>query len=95
MRWAKLINGIPQYAQRKVRYNGATVYNPTDTMLLELGYKPVTFTDMPDAPEGWNYVLGWSELSDKIVQTWTLEELPPERDIDPEEALKILMGGLI
>lgn len=69
------------------------VYNPNDAQLRAAGYKPVEYTDPPgEAPEGWEYVPGWEDQGENIVQTWTLQELPPEEatETDYAEALQRL-----
>lgn len=68
------------------------VYNPNDAQLRAAGYKPVINTDPPgEPPEGWEYVPGWEDQGENIVQTWTLQELPPAPP-SAEELLEILLG---
>lgn len=90
MTYAKLIEGQIVFAPRKIRGPEYTTYNPPAEMLIEAGYKPVTYTDPPEVEEGYVAVPGWEETEEAIVQTWTVE---PEGDISAEEALEILMGG--
>lgn len=68
------------------------VYNPNDAQLRGAGYKPVINTDPPTVPEGYYAEPGWEEQANAIVQTWTLQELPPEEP-SAEELLEILLGG--
>lgn len=89
--FGKLINGNLTIAPKKLNGDGVVVYNPPAEMYREQGYKPVEFTDAPEAPEGYTYESGWEETADSIVQTWTLVSLPD--DIDDAEALSILLGG--
>ena len=89
--YAKLIDGTLQPAPKKLPGDGVIVYNPPAEMYLEHGWKPVQFTDPPEAPEGYYYESGWEEQTDGIVQTWTLVELPD--DIDEAEAYAIIFGG--
>ena len=73
MTYAKLENGVLQRAPSKIKSGKVTVYNPTDKHLMSLGYKPVTYTSMPqDAPDGYFYTYGWQEDAESITQTWTL-----------------------
>ena len=89
--YAKLIDGALQIAPKKLPGDGVIVYNPPEEMYRAAGYKPVTFTDAPEAPEGYYYESGWEETADAIVQTWTLTPLPD--DIDEAEAYDIIFGG--
>ena len=76
---AKLINGAISYATRKIIVDGKTIFNPTDTLLKEQGYKEMQTTDMPDdAPEGKLYVSSWTDAGDTIQQVWTLVDAPPK-----------------
>ena len=89
--YAKLIDGELQIAPKKLNGDGVIVYNPPAEMYLEQGWKPVTFVDPPESPEGYYYESGWEEQTDAIVQTWTLMPLPD--DIDEAEAYGIIFGG--
>lgn len=89
--YGKLIDGVLQIAPRKLPGDGVIVYNPPAEMYLAAGYKPVTFTDPPEAPSGYYYESGWEEQNEAIVQTWTL--VPPPDDIDEAEAYDIIFGG--
>ncbi len=88
--YAKLIEGVLRTAPKKLPGDGVVVYNPPEEMVLEQGWKPVRFTDEPEAPIGYYYESGWEEQENAIVQTWTLVELPD--DIDEAEAWEILFG---
>lgn len=93
--YAKLISGTLRSAPKKVDYNGKTIFNPPESVLQELGYLPVTYTDMPtDAPDGKYYESSWNQTDTEIVQVWTLVDDPAELDeISAEEALAIITGG--
>lgn len=90
MKYAKLVNGEPAFAPRKLCSGNNFVYNPTDEMLIAQGYKPVVFTEPPVMETGYVSVSGWLETADDIVQSWTVE---PESDIADAEVLEILLGG--
>lgn len=94
--YAKLISGTLGSAPKKVDYNGKTIFNPPVTVLQELGYLPVTYTDMPtDAPSGQHYESSWSQTDTEIMQVWTLVDDPSEPDeISADEALAIITGGI-
>ena len=87
--YARLDGGRLIRAPKMLDVEKNHVYNPTPAQLTAAGYKPVTYTDPPEAPEGWYAEAGWAEQADAIIQTWTLRELPPEEatEADYAEAL--------
>lgn len=89
--YGKLIDGELYIAPKKLNGDGVIVYNPPAEMYLEQGWKPIEYTDPPEAPSGYYYESGWEEQTDAIVQTWTLTPLPD--DIDEAEAYDIIFGG--
>lgn len=82
--YAKLIDNIFIPAPRKLKYPDAVVYNPTPEQLAAAGFKPVTYTDPPEEPEGYYAEAYWTETEEAIVQAWRLAELPPE---EPEDII--------
>ena len=93
--YAKLQNGILKRAPKTVTWRNCTVCNPGPEQLVELGYKPVRYTDMPENTEtGKHYESSWEEAETEIVQTWTLTDDPeyPESELSTDEALNIIMG---
>lgn len=91
----KLVNGTLRSAPKKVDYNGKTIFNPTEEILLDMGYLPVTYTDMPtDASTGQHYESRWEQTDTEIAQVWTLVDNPaePEPELSADEALNIIMG---
>lgn len=91
--YAKLINGTLRSAPKKVDYNGKTIFNPPEEILLGMGYLPVTYTDMPtDSPDGQHYESSWSQTDTEIVQVWTLVDDPaePEPEVTQEERIEAL-----
>lgn len=88
--YAKLINGVLRRAPKKITYHNRTVFNPTDKMLSELGYYPVLYTDMPDAPEGKYAESSWIQDNNEIVQTWNFVDNPPIPEVaEPTEGERI------
>lgn len=72
-----------------------TIFNPTEEILLDMGYLPVTYTDIPtDSPDGQHYESSWSQTDAEIVQVWTLvdDAAEPEPELSADEALNIIMG---
>ena len=93
--YANLINGTLRSATKKVDYNGKTIFIPPDDVLLDMGYFPVAYTDMPtDAPDGQHYESSWSQTDAEIAQVWELVDNPaePEPELSADEALNIIMG---
>ena len=90
--YGKLIDSNLTLAPRRLPGDEVVVYNPPAKMYLEQGWKPVQFTDDPEAPSGYYSESGWEEQANAIVQTWTLQELPPEEatETDYAEALQRL-----
>lgn len=98
MKYAKLVNGAIRYAPKTVQWQGKTVNNPSADKLLDLGYLPVIYTDMPtEEVEGKHYESGWGQTETEIVQTWTLVDNPvyQEPELTAEEAFNILVGGTV
>ena len=90
--YAILIDGRLIRAPRMLDVADTHVYNPNDAQLRAAGYKPVVNTDPPTVPEGYYAEPDWEEQANAIVQTWTLQELPPEEatETDYAEALQRL-----
>lgn len=91
--YAKLISGTLRSAPKKVTYNGKTIFNPTEEILLDMGYLPVTYTDMPtDSPSGQHYESSWSQTDTEIMQVWKLVDAPiyPTPEPTPEERISNL-----
>jgi hypothetical protein len=89
MRYAKLINSQPVYAQNPILHNGFYIGNPPDFVYEAEGYKPVRFTDAPETDIGYEAVEGWTETEIEIIQTWEIVE----SEVDPANAMEILFGG--
>ena len=88
--YAKLQNGILRSAPKTVQWRNCTVNNPSIDKLVELGYKPVVYTDMPEnTTEGKHYESSWEESDTEIIQVWNRVDDPiyPEPEPTPEERL--------
>lgn len=92
MKYAKLIDNYPTFDPNPILHDGLWYGNPPGSVYEAEGYKPVVYTDMPIAPEGYYYEEKWTESEDSIIQSWELIEIPPETDVDPYEAMQILFG---
>lgn len=91
--YAKLQKGMLISAPRTVKWHGCMVNNPSAEKLMELGYKPVVYTDMPtDAETGKHYESSWEETETEITQVWNLVDDPvyPEPEPTPEERISNL-----
>lgn len=94
--YAKLVNNVLRRAPNTVEWQGHKVNNPSEDKLKELGYLPVTYTDMPlDAESGYHYESSWTQTDTEIVQVWTLvEDVVHETELTAEEALAIITGSV-
>lgn len=72
MQYGKLIEGQIKWARNPIVYQGFRIANPPVEIYLELGYKPVRFTDPPEVEPGWIAVPSWREDPEEIVQIWTV-----------------------
>ena len=88
MKYAKLIDGVIQFAPKKIKHDDSITYNPPAEMLIERGYKPLIETPCPEAEEGYHYELSYADQGESIVYVWTLVEDEPT----PEEIMEILLG---
>lgn len=86
--YAKFIDGEIIFAKRIEEIDGVQVKFPTEEQYRSIGFKPVRFTEMPEAPDGYQYEEGFREETDAIVQTWELKE----SEVDEAEAWNILFG---
>ena len=90
MKYAKLIDGVIEFAPRKIKHGDSITYNPPVEMLIERGYKPLIETPCPEAPSGYHYELSYLDEGEQIVYVWTLAEDEPT----PDEILDILTGDM-
>lgn len=80
----KIIDGILTYPPHRIVLDGMQIFNPTDDQLIQVGYKPITETPMPEdpAPEGQHYEAKYTDDGDTITQSWVLVEDEP---VEPAE----------
>lgn len=88
MKYAKLINSRPSFAPNPIVIDDVRIGNPPASLLLEQGYKPVTYTEAPQTEPGYIAVPEWVETEEEIVQMWTEEPEPDE--VDGDRAMQIL-----
>ena len=72
--YAKLIDNTLEIAPRQVRLDSNTVINPSNDILLALGYLPVLYTDKPTAQDGYYAVSHWVQTDVSIVQEWEVKK---------------------
>ena len=68
--YAKLSDNTLQIAPKQVQREGQTVINPSEVILLELGYLPVQYTDPPAVDAGYYAAPRWTQTETAIVQEW-------------------------
>lgn len=94
MSFAKLLNGYPFFAPNPVLAEGNYVGNPSAAVYLQQGYKPVVFTDRPQAPEeGFVWAEVWTETESEIVLSWTLRAASEDEELSAEDLVSVLLGG--
>lgn len=75
----KIIDGKLTYPPNRIVLNGMQIWNPTDDQLIQVGYKPITETPIPEeaAPEGQHYESQYTDGETEITQSWVLVEDEP------------------
>jgi len=91
MKYGKLTEGRLEFAPNPLRLEDRTVFNPPADMLEAEGYKPIVFSEMPQAREGYYSAYNWAENSAEIYQDW-YEVLMPEPEISDGEYLLKALG---
>ena len=92
--YAMIIQGALQSAPSLIHWHSAIVLNPAGEKLMELGYRPVRFTEPGSAPDGFRMEEHWQETNVEIIQTWEPVPIVSEQtELTAEDALEILLGG--
>lgn len=84
----KIIDGKLTYPSHRIVLDGMQIFNPTDDQLIQVGYKTVTETPMPEdpAPEGQHYESKYTDAGDTITQSWVLvEDVEEEKPVTLEQ----------
>ncbi len=94
--YGKLENGILNYAPNGVEIDMTWYIPPSSEQLLELGYKPIEETPMPEPQEHYQYSFTWAEDENKIYKVWEGHYVEPtytleERLAIQEETITALM----
>ena len=74
----KLENGKLIASGKVVYYDGKATSNPTDSLLLELGYKPLIESEAPELPEGKMLVSHYEETAEAITLVYEIVDIPTE-----------------
>lgn len=98
--YGKLTEGKITYAPNSVIYGDKRIINPTEDILLSLGYYPITQTDPPVTEHGYHAVGSWEQTENGIIRTWTVEPYTEEQSMEERiknleeelKAAKILLG---
>ncbi len=86
-------NGYLEYPKTNVVLpSGRTVTNPTDEMLIELGFKKLIRIQQPDPVLGFYFTSHFEETDDQIVEVWDMVEQPESEAPESERILSILVG---
>lgn len=80
MKYAKLINQYPQFAPNPIKHAGLWYGNPPGSVYEAEGYKPVYQDAYPteDPPEGYMWILSWSEDEQNIYGHYIQVPVDPE-----------------
>ena len=88
--YGKIIDGTLIAAPKKLIIGGNQVWNASEEDYRAQWWKPVRFTECPEAPDGYYYEISWSDEEMEIVQIWILKPVP---DIPTADGiLDILLG---
>ena len=98
--YGKLTEGKITYAPNSVIYGDKRIINPSEEVLLSLGYYPITYTEPPVTKYGYCAIGGWDQIESGIVRTWTVEPYTEEQSMEERiknleeelRAAKILLG---
>lgn len=79
MKYGKVSDGKLILAPHKITLDGMQIFNPTEEQLMQVGYKTITETPMPEepAPEGQHYEVQYTDSGDIITQSWVLVDNEP------------------
>ena len=78
--FGKLNDGQLEYAYRPMEINGEWHSNPSEEVLIEQGYKPIEYTEMP-VKEGYYYTSKFETRLNKIIQIWEEHKIPEEDNL--------------
>ena len=88
MDYGKLVEGELMYFTNPLQLETAIVFNPTQEVLLEKGYKPIVYTESPTPTEGFQLSYKWIETGTEIYNAWFEVKIPPKELTDGEYMLQ-------
>ena len=86
MKYGKIILGtlqVPQNYPCSIKHNGKKIFNPTAEQYLEAGYLPIE-ESTPEVVEGKVAVASYEIVDNRIVQTWSYEDIEENIPMDSE-----------
>ena len=86
----KLVDGELIYAPSHITVGDFVVYNPTESMLKEQGYKEIVETEAVEFDPHYHYTMTYVDKGEYIEVVWVTELAS---DLTDTEALCILLGG--
>ena len=87
--YAKLSDNTLRIAPKQVQREGHTVINPSEDILLALGYLPVQYTDPPAVDDGFYAAPRWTQTETAIMQQWDV--VKDTRPLTAEEVTAMLI----
>lgn len=73
MSYGKLIGGKLFEAPNILNKDGKQYVNPPEWLYLEYGYLPLEYATIPDILVGYHLVQSWTNVGDKLIQSWNYE----------------------
>lgn len=95
MKYGRLTEGRLEQAPNPILDGSVLRGNAPAEIYARLGWLPVTETPFPaEAPEsGYFWAQTWTRTDGGILRVWEQQALPQDAELDPDEALDILLGG--
>ena len=75
--YGRIENGNLIYGPVSGRWGNKHYSRLTDTILREMGFKPVITVEPPKCEQGYHAVSTWSYVGDHIEQVWVIKEDEP------------------
>lgn len=78
--YGKIIDGKLEVARKVVKLNEQVIFNPSEEILKELGYKPV-YIEPVNVESGYGVEPYWEEEKENIVQKWIIKPFLRDSDV--------------
>lgn len=89
MQYGIIKKGVLQLAPRIIDH----VLDPSDDVYIAHGYLPIITAEEPTVEQNQYAIPLFREENGRIVQEWSVEEIPYDDTLDKAEAYDILIGG--